>query len=72
MTEEITQELLKCGQRFFENQKTTWSTEELAEIYRVYNLITGHSKKDVNCSSCRRATILEVRNAYLNAKKTQP
>lgn len=61
--------LEEVGNLYFQGNKTTWTGEDLAIIYTIYNDITQQNKVDQGCNSCRRETINFVRDAYLKMKK---
>lgn len=70
MTEELQQDLLHAGAKYFNGLKSMWSGQDLQDIYRLYNLLTGQNKQDTQCPSCRRQTINYVRDQYVQLKKS--
>jgi hypothetical protein len=54
--------------KHFNRLKTNWSYEDIQEIYEAYNILNSSDKKDTGCGTCRRATIIEVRDYYLKNK----
>ena len=71
MEDNLKQELLELGGKYFSGLKSTWTGTDLQNIYRLYNAITGQNKKDTGCNSCRRESINFVRDEYMRILKTQ-
>lgn len=60
-----TQEKLKYyGDLFFKFPKAKWELEDIIIIYQLYNELNNTDKKDTGCSSCRRETILNVKEHW--------
>ena len=70
MEDNLKQELLELGGKYFSGLKSTWTGTDLQNIYRLYNAITGQNKKDTGCNSCRRESINFVRDEYMRILKT--
>ena len=61
-----TQEQLKFyGDIFFKAPKSKWEPEDIAIIYALYNKVYNENKQDTGCGSCRRETILAVKEAWI-------
>jgi hypothetical protein len=65
MTEELQLELIELGKRMFTGTKANWNSEEIAQIYTMYNKIHGTNDQDNGCGSCRRSHIHSLRNIYM-------
>ena len=65
MTQELQLELIELGKRMFTGTKASWNSEEISQIYTVYNKIYGTTDQDNGCGSCRRSHINDVRNVYM-------
>jgi hypothetical protein len=50
---------------------SVWKAEEMAEAYRIVNLLTGSTRKDTGCGSCRRDCLAQLKRAYSDFQKTQ-
>ena len=59
------------GERLFGSDKRVWPPEELQYTYHLFSLITGESRQDTGCGSCRRAVINRVRGEYRRWKQDQ-
>ena len=59
------------GERLFGSDKRIWPPEELQHAYYLFSLITGESRVDTGCGSCRRAVINRVRGEYRRWKQDQ-
>ena len=59
------------GERLFGSDKRIWPPEELQYTYYLFQLITGESRQDTGCGSCRRAVINRVRGEYRRWKQDQ-
>lgn len=72
MTPELKEELIAFGNKYFSFAKQNWTPEELGEIYNMYNKLNGTDKKDQGCGSCRRETIRNVRDAWIQTQVAVP
>jgi hypothetical protein len=72
MTEEVQLEVIQLGNRVFNGIKAHWGSEDMAEIYAIYNKIHGTNDQDNGCGSCRRNHVNAVRNIYMALVKTNP
>ena len=70
MTQEEKELLLNPN--FYDGRSRSWTPKNLASAYNLYNRITGQSKVDEGCGSCRRNVINFLQKAYQNAKKAYP
>jgi hypothetical protein len=70
MEDNLKQELIELGGKYFSGLKSTWTGTDLQNIYRLYNAITGQNKQDTGCNSCRRESINFVRDEYMRILKT--
>ena len=51
------EEELALNADLFESPKKTWSGEEMALAYRIYNGHHGTVLRDTGCGSCRRSVL---------------
>jgi hypothetical protein len=73
MTDEIKEELLAFGAKYYTIPKNTWNEEELKAVYAMYNKIHSTTKVDQGCNSCRRTVITDVRDQFsLVRRQTLP
>jgi hypothetical protein len=56
----------------FTGTKANWNSEEISQIYAMYNKIYGTTDTDNGCGSCRRSHINDVRGVYMALVKTNP
>ena len=55
----------------FDGSKRSWSPEQVAMCYRIYNGHSGDSKRDTGCGSCRKHVIANCRKIaqdFLNSQ----
>jgi len=53
--------LLTEHREWFVLNKKVWQPEEMAVIYKIFNLSTGENRRDTGCGSCRRAVVNRVK-----------
>jgi hypothetical protein len=72
MTQELQLEVIALGTKMFNGIKAHWNSDDLAQIYALYNKIHDTNDVDNGCGSCRRNHINDVRNIYMALVKTNP
>lgn len=72
MTEEVQLEVIALGKKMFNGIKAHWGSEDLAQIYAIYNKIHGTNDVDNGCGSCRRNHVNAVRNIYMGLVNNKP
>lgn len=53
--------LLTEHEEWFRSNKKVWQPEEMAVVYKIFNLSTGENRRDTGCGSCRRAVVNRVK-----------